>query len=64
MPGEDHERHVTPLLGNEEESLVAGALDSEPGGDQRQDVLSNRVLVPTDGRDVDQLERPRGKAIG
>ena len=64
MTDEDYQRHVAPARRRKEDHLVAHILGDEWRWNQRQEVLANRVFTPTYRRDVDQLERPRGEAIG
>jgi hypothetical protein len=64
MTDENHQRHIAPVRGDEEEGLVADVLGDEFSWYEVQEVLADRILVPAHGWDVDQLERPGGEAIG
>jgi len=64
MTNENHQRHVAPARRREEDHLVARVFGDVARWHEAQEVLANRVLIPTYGWDVDQLERPRGEAIG
>ncbi len=64
VSAENDERVLGPPLRDEKVRLVPRVLGHERGRDQLQNVLANRSFAPAGGRNVDQLERPRGEAVG
>jgi len=64
MAGEKHERDSLPARGKEEEGLVPRVLAVVRRGHEGEDVLANLALASARRRDVHELERPRGEAVG
>ena len=63
--GRQHDERVAVPPGREiEECLVARVLRNPPRRDEAEHVVANRRLVTALRRDVHELERPRGKAVG
>ena len=64
MTNENHQGHVAPAGRREEDHLVARVFGDVTRWHEAQEMLSDRILAPTYGRDVDQLERAGCEAIG
>jgi GTPase len=64
MRREDDQGHVRSARWCVQERLVTGELGRPSGRHQPEQALPDGVLVPALRRDVHELERPRGKAVG
>ena len=63
VAGEDDERGVRAELGEEEERVVRRRFGTKRSRDEPEQMLLDHRLVPTLGRDVDELESAGGKTV-